>query len=278
VKLEMIGRYAFRFGELKELGHKAFIPFTVLGWPNPEACLSQVSMMLRAGVSALELGFPFSDPIADGPVIQKAAHETLQSGMKIDDVFALLERIRGLSPNIPIGVLVYYNMVLAHGVGTFFKRCADVGVDGVLIADLPVESADEVLPAAQENGIELIYLISPVTTPARIEKICRSAGGFLYLVSRLGVTGTSERDSGADARLAEVIETVRKKTSIPICAGFGISTPQHAESMLSLNVDGVITGSRVIEIVASSKNAEADLFDFCRQMVDVCTKFGAACS
>jgi tryptophan synthase alpha chain len=273
----MTGRYAFRFGELKECGHKAFIPFTVLGWPNPDACVAQISSMLRAGVSALELGFPFSDPIADGPVIQKAAHEVLQSGFKIDDAFALLKRIRELSANIPIGVLVYYNMVLAHGVDAFFQRCAEVDIDGVLIADLPVENADEVFPAAKKHGIELIYIISPVTTPERIEKICRNAGGFLYLVSRLGVTGTSERNKTNDAKLSEVIEIVKKQTSIPICAGFGISTPQHAEAMLSLDVDGVITGSRVIEIVGSSQEqkAETELHAFCRQMVDVCTKFGA---
>jgi tryptophan synthase alpha chain len=274
----MIGRYEHRFGELAERRHKAFIPFTVLGWPDREACVKHVAAMVRAGASAIEVGFPFSDPVADGPVIQKASHEVLASGFTADDAFAVLEKCRETGPSTPIGVLVYYNMVLAQGVDKFFQRCRYVGVDGVLIADLPIEAAEEVLPAAIEHNVRLIYLISPNTTPERLELICKNAGGFLYLVSRLGVTGTQARDEQKDEALSRVIAETRSRTDVPICAGFGISTPHHAQKMLSLGLDGVITGSRILELVRSAEpnKAEQAVADFCKSMLKVCSESGAA--
>jgi tryptophan synthase alpha chain len=274
----MSQRYEQRFAELTQRKQKAFVPFTLLGWPDKDVCLESVTTMIASGASALELGLAFSDPVADGPVIQRAAHETLASGFKVEDGFSLLKQIRAVDAGIPIGLLVYYNLVLAYGVEQFFQQCRNVGVDGVLIADLPVENAGEVLPYARQNDIALIYLISPVTTESRLELICQNAGGFLYLVSRLGVTGTKERDEQTDTRLSALIAQVKERSKVPVCAGFGVSKPEHAETMLSLGADGVITGSRVIEIIRSQTGAAAQkqLGSFCREMLDVCTKFSAA--
>ncbi|HEY9719844.1 MAG TPA: tryptophan synthase subunit alpha [Trichormus sp.] len=274
----MSQRYEQRFAELTQRKQKAFVPFILLGWPDKAVCLESVKTMIVSGASALELGLAFSDPVADGPVIQRAAHETLASGFKVEDGFNLLQEIRAVDAAIPIGLLVYYNLVLAYGVEQFFQQCRNVGVDGVLIADLPVENAPEVLPFAKQNEIALIYLISPVTTEERLELICQNAGGFLYLVSRLGVTGTKERDEQIDSHLSALIAGVKQRSKVPVCAGFGVSKPEHAETMLSLGADGVITGSRVIEIIRSQTGAAAQkqLDSFCREMLDVCTKFSAA--
>ena len=235
--------------------------------------------MVRAGASALELGFPFSDPVADGPVIQRAAHEVLQTGFSIDNAFTVIERAREFGPSTPIGVLVYYNIVLAQGVEKFFSRCRFSGVDGVLIADLPVESIREVSDAAEKSNVRLILLVSPVTSPSRIEAICKNAGGFIYPISRLGVTGTGERDGTKDEPLSKLIAALKAQTKVPVCAGFGISNPKQAREMLALGVDGVITGSRVIELIRSAPPAEATglLAEFCRSMVKECTEFGAPC-
>jgi len=274
-----MNRYEQRFAELAQRNQKAFVPFTLLGWPDKNGCLNSVKTMIDSGVSALELGMPFSDPVADGPIIQRAAYEALSSGFKLADGFELLRDIRKIDAKIPIGLLVYYNNVLAYGVEEFFQQCRTTGVDGVLVADLPVENAAEVLPHARQNEIALIYLISPVTTEKRLELICKNAGGFLYLVSRLGVTGTNDRDSQSDAQLSALITSVKQRSKVPVCAGFGISKPEHAQTMLSLGADGVITGSRVIEIIRTSAGdtAQKQLGIYCREMLDVCTKFSAAC-
>jgi tryptophan synthase alpha chain len=276
----MSQRYEKRFAELAEARKKAFIPFTLLGWPDKEACFSQICAMIDAGASALELGIPFSDALADGPVIQRAAHEALQAGFKMDDAFALLERIRGRDQSIPIGLLVYYNLVLACQPDRFFERCAKSGVDAVLIADLPIENVLEVKPSAQRHSVELIYLVSPVTTPSRLDLICANAGAFLYLISRLGVTGTDKRDEEKDAQLKALVENVRQRSKLPVCAGFGISKPEHARNMFKVGVDGVIAGSRVIEIIGAAKSSEdacQKLTSYLKDMLDVCQSSGAAC-
>lgn len=276
----MLDRYKARFGELEERGHKAFIPFTVLGWPNRDECVKHIGAMVRAGSSALELGFPFSDPVADGPVIQRASHEVLERGFTVEEGFEIIQRARDFGPSTPIGLLVYYNMVLAKGIDEFFRVCRFSGVDAVLIADLPIENSGEVAASAAEHGVHLVFLVSPVTTAQRLQLICSKAGGFIYLVSRLGVTGTGDRDEDKDRPLANIISQVKQLTSIPICAGFGVSTPEHAKKLLSLGADGVITGSRVLEIIrsAGAENAERELLAYCTEMVEACTAAGAACS
>lgn len=269
----MSSRYAARFELLARKQQKAFVPFTLLGWPNETGSMEIITAMLQAGVSALELGFPFSDPVADGPVIQQAAHQALAGGFKLSTGLRQIKKVRALDADIPIGILIYYNMILAYGIDLFFEVAASSGVDGVLIADLPVEYANEVRPAAQQYGIDLIYLVSPVTTEKRIKSIAAKSSGFIYLVSRLGVTGSSDRDQERDRVLGKVVSNIRECTSVPICAGFGISSPESAQSILSLGTDGVITGSRVLEIAkaAAPQELQADLSSFFTSMINVCT-------
>src|SRR6478609_3513017 len=162
-------RYAKSFAELREQNRKAFIPFTLLGWPNAEKSFEIIESMIAGGATMLELGLAFSDPAADGPIIQQAGVETLETGFNVDDALKLLKRVRDKYPDIPMGLLVYYNMVLARE--NFFKDFTEAGLDAVLIADLPPEMTHEVSKPAEEAGIELIYIVSPLTSDERLKKI-----------------------------------------------------------------------------------------------------------
>jgi tryptophan synthase alpha chain len=260
-------RYKKRFAALKEQNKKAFMPFTVLGWPDRQKSLAMIKQMIDSGASALELGFAFSDPVADGPLIQKADFDTLASGFTVTQGLELIAEVRAHDGEIPIGVLVYYNLILAHGTEKFFADAKKAGIDGILIADLPVDSAAEVEPFARANNIDLIYLVSPVTAPERIKLIASRAGGFIYLLSRLGVTGTKARSDSADKTLGALVAQIKQHTAIPIMAGFGISSPDNARAMYAANCDGVITGSKVIEL-ASQKDGATQLERFYKEMLD----------
>jgi tryptophan synthase alpha chain len=233
---------------LKESGRKGFIPFTLLGFPDQLTCLESVRQMIQAGATALELGIAFSDPLADGPTIQQAATHVINSGFTVGAAFELIKKIRDLDNNIPIGLLVYYNTILQRGEREFFRLAAQAGVDGILVVDLPPESYAQVSAIAKETGIASIFIISPLTTPERLKTISEMASGFLYAVSRLGITGTEER---YDAQLTSLLEQARQSSQLPICVGFGISTPEQARKMYESGADGVITGSKIIEIVQS---------------------------
>lgn len=239
-------RYSQCFDLLKASNRKAVIPFTLLGWPNRETSQRIIQGMIAGGASALELGLAFSDPMSDGKIIQDAASETLASGFRVEDAFQLLREIRLQHDRIPIGLLVYYNLVLARGIERFFRELSIVGVDGILIPDLPPEAAEEVAPAARNYGIDLIFIVSPLTTDERLSRIRVYADGFLYAVSRLGITGTEER---YDPGLANLIHRAQEKTSLPVCVGFGISTPEQVKRMINQGADGVVIGSRIIQRV-----------------------------
>ena len=243
-ELQTRDRYQESFARNKQTGHPALIPFTLLGWPNPQRCLETVDAFVAGGATALELGIAFSDPMADGPTIQQAAKSVLDSGFSVDDALSLLSKIRQRHRDIPIGLLVYYNLVLARGVDHFFADITQAGADGVLIADLPVELAEEVLPAARKNDVHLIGMVSPLTDEARLAKITTSCGGFLYVVSRLGITGVEARH---DQNLNSLFQRIQAHTNLPACVGFGISQPEHVQKMLGLGAQGVVIGSALIE-------------------------------
>ena len=266
----MSSRYEARFRELKEANRKAFMPFTVLGWPDPARSWQIIEQMVSAQVSALELGFAFSDPVADGPLIQQAASETIASGFTVWDGLELVRKVRQIDDKIPIGVLIYFNLILARGIENFFQVAANAGIDGVLIADLPVDEADEVLPTAKKYGIDLIFLISPVSPDARIELIAKQASGFLYLLSRLGVTGTGARSAEKDRSLARLIGKIKEKTNVPVCAGFGISGGADAVTMFNGGADGVISGSRVIELARDLEQGPFLLQQYYAEMMAAC--------
>ena len=265
--MRVTSRYACLFDRLRAEKQPAFIPFTLLGYPTQEASFEVIQTLVDAGADALELGLAFSDPMADGPIIQQAATETLATGYTVDDAIALLRRIRAYAPEIPIGLLVYYNMVLARGVERFMRDMAAAGVDGVLIADLPPECMAEVAPFAA--GLDLIHIVSPLTDDARLQTVLNHAGGFLYIVSRLGITGVEER---YDHRLAALLDRVKARTALPLCVGFGISQPEHAARMIRAGADGVITGSRVIRIIQQTSGSDrvTALTQFVREMRASC--------
>jgi tryptophan synthase alpha chain len=245
----MTTRYADTFAQLHASQRGAFIPFTLLGWPNKADCLAIIQTMIDAGADCLELGLPFSDPVADGPIIQTAAMETLAQGFSVSDAFEIIATVRASNPSIPIGLLVYANMVLARGVNTFCNDAAAAGVDGVLIADVPPEMAPEFTPALQQAGLDSLFIISPLTSATRLAQLAPQASGFLYAVSRLGITGTEER---YDANLAALITLAKATCHLPVCVGFGISTPTQAQAIMALGADGVITGSGVLACVSDA--------------------------
>lgn len=268
----MSTRYDKRFAELKAAGTEAFIPFTLLGWPNEDRSFEIIRTLIDAGASALELGFAFSDPVADGPIIQAAAFETIEAGFRLSDAFALLKRVREYDSNIPIGLLLYFNTVLSQGIEQFFARAAAAGVDSILIADLPAECAGEIEDAAAKHGIAPVFIISPLTSQQRLQQIAKVARGYLYVVSRLGITGVHE---SFDAELGRLLKEAKKISRLPLCVGFGVSTPQQAKLMIEQGADGVITGSRIIQLMRESDNL-SQLSAYVKEMMGAVKNAGKA--
>ncbi|MBY0550066.1 MAG: tryptophan synthase subunit alpha [Candidatus Obscuribacterales bacterium] len=259
-------RYKRAFAKIKTTGRKAFIPFNLLGYPNAERCLQSAKLMIESGATALEFGIAFSDPLADGPVIQQAATSVIESGFSFSDALALLSEIRNLDSNIPIGLLVYFNTVLSQGVESFFQQAAAAGVDGVLVVDLPPESYAPIESIVRKSGLDSIFLISPLTTLERLGVINRYASGFLYAVSRLGITGTDER---YDMQLSQLLSMARSESDLPVCVGFGVSNAAAAQKIFSAGADGVITGSRIVEILNADNSIDCgSLRAFLRTMVE----------
>jgi tryptophan synthase alpha chain len=258
----MSTRYQDAFGKLTSSGGKAFIPFTLLGWPKVDQSFEIIRTMIDSGATALELGFAFSDPVADGPIIQAAAFETIEAGFRLSDAFALLKRVREYDSQVPIGLLLYFNTVLSQGVENFFKQASEAGVDSVLIADLPVECALEIKQAADKYQVAPVFIISPLTNEERLRAIADVAGAYLYVVSRLGITGVH---TSFDDQLGELLQTARRVSSLPLCVGFGVSTPEQARLMFEKGADGVITGSRIIQLMRESCSL-SQLTDYLKEM------------
>lgn len=240
---------------------KAFIPFFTCGDPDLETTEKAVLKAVENGADLIELGIPFSDPTAEGPVIQAANIRALKNGITTDDVFELVKRLREKT-DVPMVFMTYANVVFSYGSDRFIARCAREGIDGIIIPDLPYEEKDEFQPYCDRYGVDLISLIAP-TSEDRIEKIARDASGFLYIVSSLGVTGV--RNEFSDA-LHSVITQVRKSTDLPCAIGFGISTPEQARNMAELS-DGAIVGSAIIKLLEKhGKDAPDVIGEYVSQM------------
>lgn len=239
-----------RYHILKEkiaAGQKIYTPYVLLGYPSNEDSLQVAKTLIDHGVDALELGFPFRDPVADGPVIEQAANAALDAGFRVQHGFDLIAQIRKYAPDLPLTLMLYTNMVLARGVENFFGSCANAGLDAVLIPDLPPERADMVAEHARAHKIDLVFIVAPTSTPARLALIKPYAGGFIYVVTRMGITGSVEQYSD---KIAQLFAMIKSHLDLPAIAGFGISTPDQAQKMLDAGADGVITGSRLIEIIS----------------------------
>lgn len=222
---------------------KAFIAFITCGDPDLETTAAAVRAAAANGADLIELGIPFSDPTAEGPVIQGANIRALQGGVTTDKIFNLVRELRR-DVTIPMVFMTYANVVFSYGAERFLSTCRDIGIDGLILPDVPYEEKEEFLPQCRQYGIDLISLIAP-TSHNRVAMIAREAEGFLYIVSSLGVTGTREE---IRTDLSSIVEVVRQNTQIPCAIGFGISTPEQARQMAGLS-DGVIVGSAIIKIL-----------------------------
>lgn len=222
---------------------KAFIPFVTAGDPSLDITEQLVYGMAVAGADLVELGIPFSDPVAEGEVIQAANVRALSSGTTTDGIFSMVERIRRRC-QVPIAFMTYANPVFSYGYDRFLKKCSDVGVDALIVPDLPFEEKGEIMPFCKKYGIPLISMVSP-TSKDRIHMIAREAEGFVYCVSSMGVTGVRE-DIGDDAKW--MIDRIKEVKDIPCAVGFGISTPGQAARMAEY-ADGIIVGSAIVKIV-----------------------------
>ncbi|HMA05969.1 MAG TPA: tryptophan synthase subunit alpha [Methanomicrobiales archaeon] len=235
-----------RIGELfASLDRPAFIAYLVTGDPDPGGFATAVRAVLDGGADILELGMPFSDPVADGPTLQRAHIRALEGGMTTDRYFEAVREIRRDS-EIPLILMVYCNTVHRRGVDRFYREARDAGADGVLVVDMPPEEGERALAAAKMNDLDQIFLIAPSTSRERLDLIAKSGSGFLYLASLLGVTGARERLSDEASSL---IGRVRPRTRLPLAVGFGISRPEHAGALAKAGADGIIVGSAIVKIV-----------------------------
>jgi tryptophan synthase alpha chain len=223
----------------------ALIGFTVAGDPDLTTSIRIARTLIDAGTDILELGVPFSDPVADGPTIQRADDRALAAGTTPDTVFTIVRDVREHS-DVPIVLLTYFNTVFRRGIERFYRDARAAGVDGILIADLPVEESGEVLEAAEKNAIDQILLVAQTTSDERLRTIAEHAGGFLYLVSVLGVTGAR---SGVPQAAFDLVRRTKAVTDLPVALGFGISTPDQVASCAAHGADGVIVGSAIVDII-----------------------------
>lgn len=239
-------RYETLFTRLRASGEGAFVPFTVLGDPDPQRSRVILDILAEAGADALELGIPFSDPVADGPTIQKADIRALEAGTTPGRAFELVRDFRGQHPGIPIGLLVYANLVEARGRDDFYRRCSEAGVDSVLVADAPTLEAQPYIDSARAHGVAPVLIAAPNSRDADLAAVARLAEGYTYVVTRGGVTGADE-EARTDHRA--LIGRLRDAGAPPPLLGFGISKPEHVRAALDAGAAGVISGSAVVALL-----------------------------
>lgn len=249
-----MNRIEEKFSELRKRNEGALIAFVTCGDPSPENTIEIANALIDGGADILELGLPFSDPIADGPIIQKSGDRALKAGMNPDLYFEISEKINADIPKI---CLTYYNLVFHRDLEKFARDCKNSGIDGLIIPDLPIEEAEPMLRACEKFNIDLIMLVAPTTTDERLDRILKVARGFIYIVSLLGVTGVREELSG---QVKPVIQGIRKKSGeIPLAVGFGISKPEHARDVIKSGANGVIVGSAFEKIIDENLNNKEEM-------------------
>jgi tryptophan synthase, alpha subunit len=239
-----------RFKKLKAQKKKAFIAYITAGDPNLTVTQKLVLELEKSGVDIVELGIPFSDPMADGPVIQAASQRALAGGTTLSKIFKMAKSLRSKT-EMPIVFMTYYNPVLRHGVSKFFDQCRRSGVDGVIVPDLPCEEASELIKAGQSSGVATIFLAAPTSTLRRIKEIAKRSKGFIYYVSLTGVTGVR---NALPSDIAKNLRRIKSVTDKPVAVGFGVSNPAQAAG-LARNADGVIVGSAIVKMIGKDKSA-----------------------
>ncbi len=229
--------------------HTALIPYITVGFPTIETTLRAVPLFAGIGCDIIELGIPFSDPLADGATIQQASYEALRQGVTTKVCFEVAQELRR-RVKIPLVFMTYYNPVLKFGLEKFCSKCAEVGIDGLIIPDLPPEEGKDLEQSSRKHGLDLVYLLSPASTEERIELVTGRSTGFVYLVSLTGVTGARDR---LPAGLESFVGSVRKRSEKPLCVGFGVSTPEQAKRVAKV-ADGVIVGSRIVQLLSKDRS------------------------
>lgn len=249
--------YAEIFEKSKDNNEGIFIPFVVAGDPTYDTSLEIVKQLVENGADALEIGFPFSDPVADGKSVQDADLRAFESGMTIEKCFTFLEEVRKFTDK-PIGLLLYYNIVYKHGIDSFYEKLSKIGVNAVLIADLPPEESKDAIEAANKHDLEQIFIVSQATSNDRLKDITKIVGGFIYIASVMGTTGARTE---VEQNTTELIKRIREHTDIPLCVGFGISQPEHVKEVLNAGADGAIVGSALINIIKDNLDNEDKMFE-----------------
>ena len=262
-----MNRYTNLFDKLEAKNQGAFVPFVTIGDPNKQTSLKIIDTLVQAGADALELGIPFSDPLADGPTIQAANIRALDSGMTPDDCFDILREIRAKYTDIPIGLLLYANLVYANGIENFYTKCKDAGVDSILIADVPAHESKDFLEVAEKTGIQQIFIAQPDAADEFLQTISKLGSGYTYLLSRVGVTGA---ETAANLPVEEVLAKLKKYNAPKPILGFGISTPEQVQEAIKAGAAGVISGSATVKIIennlADEKTILVELRGFVRGM------------
>ncbi|KAK1295971.1 hypothetical protein QJS10_CPB15g01918 [Acorus calamus] len=245
------------FSRLKEQGKVALIPYITAGDPDLSTTSEALKVLDYCGSDIIELGMPYSDPLADGPVIQAAATRALAKGTNFDNVISML---REVVPQVscPIALFTYYNPILKRGIEEFMSTIKNVGVHGLVVPDVPLEETDMLRKEAAKNSIELVLLTTPTTPTHRMRSIVEASEGFVYLVSSVGVTGAR---SSVSSRVQSLLQDIKEATTKPVAVGFGISTPDHVKQVASWGADGVIVGSAMVKLLGNAKSPEEGLKD-----------------
>jgi len=255
---------AARFEEWRTAGYKALIPYLTAGYPTPRETPALLDALVAGGADVVELGVPFSDPLADGPTIQRASQRSLEQGMTVPGVLGLVERFRERH-DTPLVLFTYLNPVLRYGLAEFCRAAVSAGAQGLLLTDLPAGADPAIEQVVQDAGLDLIRLVAPTTTPGRVREIGAQARGFVYYISRTGVTGARAALRG---ELATELESLRRYITVPIAVGFGISRPEHA-ALLAAIADGVVVGSALIDrIDAEGLPGAAQFIESLRKAID----------
>ncbi|WP_417263280.1 tryptophan synthase subunit alpha [Celeribacter sp.] len=241
-----------KFAELKAAGKKAFVAYVMAGDPDEAKSLEIVKALPEAGVDIIELGLPFTDPMADGPTIQLAGQRALDQGMTLNKTLALAKEFRKTDDTTPIVLMGYYNPIYSHGVDQFLVDAVEAGIDGLIVVDLPPEEDDELCIPAQKAGMNFIRLATPTTDDKRLPTVLQNTSGFVYYVSVTGTTGAAAA-SGAD--VAPEVARIKAKTDLPVIVGFGVRTPEKAEEIAAV-ADGTVVGSAIVSEIAEGKSVE----------------------
>ncbi|AEW77667.1 tryptophan synthase subunit alpha [Aggregatibacter actinomycetemcomitans] len=263
-----MSRFETTFAQLHAQNEGAFVPFVTLCDPTFDRSFDIICTLVDNEADALELGFPFSDPLLDGPVIQAANNRALNAGHSTENSFKLLEKVRSKYPEIPMSLLLCANLIFAKGLDNFYQRCADVGVDAVLVADIPLLAKDDYVAAAKRHGIQPVFICPPNADEKTIQDVAQNSEGYTYLVSRAGVTGAENQSHTAN--LDSLVERLKAHHAAPILQGFGIAQPAQVKEALQLGAAGAISGSATVKIIARNLDNHAqcltELGEFVRNM------------